>query len=134
MTATSMKAAGRTGANLSAARELDLVEMGKRIRRKREYLKMTRESLAEKIDVSTQFISDLERGRRGMTLGRLWCLSTTLDVTTDYLLTGQIDLADDGAGQRRLQEEILSLLSQCNTEQLEGIREIAHIYTHHVKG
>ena len=41
-------------------RSLDFQEMGRRIRAKREFLNMTREDLAEQIDVSSQFISDIE--------------------------------------------------------------------------
>lgn len=42
-------------------------EIGMRIRRHREFLDFTREELAEKADISTQFLADIETGRKSMT-------------------------------------------------------------------
>ena len=45
-------------------KELDLKEMGRRIRLRRELQQLSREQLAEKVDVTCQFIADLEYGNR----------------------------------------------------------------------
>ena len=46
--------------------QLDQVEMGERIRKYREMLNLTREQLAEQVDVSCKFIGDIECGAKGM--------------------------------------------------------------------
>ena len=63
-------------------------EIGKRVREIREYQKLSRERLAEKADISTQFLSDIELGRKSMTTTTLCSISTALMVSADYLLFG----------------------------------------------
>ncbi len=107
-------------------KELDLREMGKRIRAKREFLQITREQLAEKLGVSSQFISDVEYGHKGLSIKRLYMLCQVLDVSADYILVGKITQIDDEAS--RFREEIQAILTRCNKEQLKGMTEIARIY------
>ena len=45
-------------------RGLNLTEMARRVRERRENLKMSREELAERIDVSPQFVAEIEYGKR----------------------------------------------------------------------
>ncbi|MGM9568102.1 MAG: helix-turn-helix domain-containing protein [Clostridia bacterium] len=63
--------------------------IGKRVREIREYQKLSREHLAEKADISTQFLADIEMGRKSMTTSTLCNISAALMVTTDYLLFGR---------------------------------------------
>ena len=51
---------------------------------------MTQESLAEKADVTTQFVSYAESGKRAMRPENLLKIANALEVSTDYLLTGDI--------------------------------------------
>ena len=51
---------------------------------------LTQESLAEKSDVTTQFVSYAESGKRAMRPENLVKISTALGVSVDYLLTGDI--------------------------------------------
>lgn len=67
---------------------LDSKGMGERIRKRREELNISREQLAEELDVSSKFISDIEYGARGVSLKRLMILSVVLLVSTDYILFG----------------------------------------------
>ena len=46
------------------------IEIGEQIRAAREQARLTQEQLAEAIDVSVQFVSDLERGVVGVSLSR----------------------------------------------------------------
>ena len=52
-------------------KEINYKEMGARIRTQRELLGYTREKLAEKLDVSPKFCSDIELGVKGMSLNTL---------------------------------------------------------------
>lgn len=71
------------------------IEIGNRIRKQREYLKYTREELAEKLDVSAKYISDVEYGNRGMTTATLMKMSEVLRISTDYILLGREETTDN---------------------------------------
>lgn len=70
--------------------EVSLQEIGKRITARRKQLGLTQEALAEKADLTTQFVSYAESGKRAMRPENLLKLSAALGVSADYLLTGQI--------------------------------------------
>lgn len=70
--------------------EQGLLEVGQRIIERRKSLGLTQEALAEKADVTTQFVSYAESGKRAMRPENLLKLSVALGVSTDYLLTGEI--------------------------------------------
>lgn len=73
-----------------AENELFLKEVGKRIIERRKKLGLTQEALAEKGEVTTQFVSYAEAGKRAMRQENLLKISSALGVSTDYLLTGDI--------------------------------------------
>lgn len=72
-------------------KQLDLLQMGERIRQCRELKSMTREQLAERLDVSVKFLADIERGSKGMSLQNFYLLIQILDTSADYLLSGDIN-------------------------------------------
>ena len=63
-------------------RDPNRIEMGRRFREAREGRNWSRETLAERSDLSVSFIADLELGNTGTRLGRL------LEVSADYILFG----------------------------------------------
>ena len=64
------------------------VKIGARVRQAREQAKMTQERLAERLECSPQFVSDMERGVVGVSLGTLKRLCLTLGVSSDSILFG----------------------------------------------
>ena len=114
-------------------RKLDFTEMGKRIRARREFMKMNRETLAEKLDVSPQFIADIEYGNKGVSLKRLYLLCQVLDISADYILAGELMDEDGDEDLCRAREKVMSILCKCNAIQLDGIEKIASIYAEGVK-
>ena len=62
------------------------VEIGESVKAVREERGMTQEQLAERIDVSVQFVSDLERGVTGVSLATLKNICTVLGVSSDRIL------------------------------------------------
>lgn len=70
-------------------------EVGKRIRNLREYAHYTRETLAEKADISVQFLADIETGRKSMTIRTLRNLSRSLHVSADYIIFGNTSAEDN---------------------------------------
>ena len=67
-----------------------LQEMGQRIMARRKKLGLTQEALAEKADLTTQFVSYAEAGKRAMRPENLLKIAHALQVSADYLLTGEI--------------------------------------------
>lgn len=96
-------------------------EVGSRIRGMREYCHYTREVLAEKADISVQFLADIETGRKSMTVKTLKNIAQSLHVSTDYIVFGNMpETADDGSNlfllfdrlspnEKHYAEEILKL-------------------------
>ena len=70
--------------------ELYLKEMGQRTMERRKKLGLTQEALAEMSELTTQFVSYAESGKRGMRPENLMKVAAALGVSTDYLLTGDI--------------------------------------------
>ena len=68
---------------------MDWTSIGFRIRKQREYMGLTREQLAEMIEVTPKFCSDIELGVKGISVPTLCKLSKTLKISTDYILFGE---------------------------------------------
>ena len=68
-------------------------DVGMRIRILREKKNWSRERLAEYADISTQFLADIEAGKKNMTIHTLYKLASALGTSSDYLL---FDTANPG--------------------------------------
>ncbi|MDO4262130.1 MAG: helix-turn-helix transcriptional regulator [Eubacteriales bacterium] len=66
----------------------DRLEVGRRIREFRVGRHMTQAQLAESLDVSTNFISEIETGKKGISLDTLTRLCTQYQLSADYVLFG----------------------------------------------
>ncbi len=75
--------------------EVDLKDIGKRIHNRRKQLMLTQEQIAEKMNVSIQMVSNLERGNKAIRIDNLVNLSQILDISTDYILTGKATTEDN---------------------------------------
>lgn len=69
---------------------LNLEDVGKRIMNRRKKMGLTQEALAEQSDVTPQFVSYAESGKRAMRPENLIKISNALGVSVDYLLSGDI--------------------------------------------
>lgn len=70
------------------------VAIGARIRAARESARMTREAFAERVDISAQFLTDIERGRMGASVETILKICDALGTTTDTILRG-VDLDEE---------------------------------------
>lgn len=61
---------------------------GMRIRSVREYQKLSREKLAELANISTQFLADIENGKKGMTVVTLRKICCALHISSDSIIFG----------------------------------------------
>lgn len=97
-------------------KEIILQEIGKRILDRRKQLGLTQEALAEKAEVTTQFVSYAESGKRAMRPENLLKISEALCVSADYLLTG--DMIDKDS---LLLSEKLRMLTPKQLRLIEGL-------------
>lgn len=92
------------------------IEIGKRIRAEREKKGWSREAFAERLNMSSSFVYDLEHGKSGPSNETLIVLSDVLDVTTDTLLFGP--------GHNEDYTNITRHLKNLPPEKLELVEEI----------
>ena len=97
-------------------KEIILQEIGKRILDRRKQRGLTQEALAEKAEVTTQFVSYAESGKRAMRPENLLKISEALGVSADYLLTG--DMIDKDS---LLLSEKLRMLTPKQLRLIEGL-------------
>lgn len=62
------------------------VILGERVKLGRKAYNLTREKLAELVDVSPRFLAEVEAGKTGVSLQTLKNISLALSTSTDYLL------------------------------------------------
>lgn len=101
------------------------IQIGEQVRTAREQAKLTQEALAEKIEVSPQYVSDLERGVVGIALPTLKKLCCVLGVASDQILFGT-----------QAQDRGVILSNACNTlndAQFSLLLEIVNCYVKAVK-
>jgi len=95
-------------------------EIGQRIRERREVIGYSREKLAEKLDVSAKFCSDIELGTRGMSLETLSKLVSVLGMTSDYILFGEKEESSvDG---------LIEIFKNCPKEKVAYAEELLKLF------
>ena len=77
------------------------IQIGEQIRLAREQAKLTQEQFAERIEVSPQYISDLERGVVGISIPTLKRACIILGVSSDQLLFGTVSRDRNNAIEKR---------------------------------
>lgn len=92
----------------------------KNIKETRKALKMTQEQLAEQIDVSTVFISQIENGSRKPSLETIYKISIALKIKIDTLINN--DTADENI---RDIEKLIELLSRCFPSERDFVTDIS---------
>ncbi|MGV1047210.1 MAG: helix-turn-helix domain-containing protein [Solirubrobacterales bacterium] len=60
--------------------------LGEAVRELREARDLTQESLADRAEMSTNYVGDAERGERNISVRALWLLADGLDVPASTLL------------------------------------------------
>ena len=101
-------------------------EIGKRIREEREAFGLTREKFAELLDLSTNFVGQIERGEKKMSLETLVSISDCLHVPLDYIIKGTLE---SQIKTSRLQR----LISKCSQEEIWLITDMINSMIPHFK-
>lgn len=92
--------------------------IGNRIREKRKLLNLSREKFAEMIDLSPQFLAEIELGKKGMSSITLLKICNGLCVSADYILTG------NSGGDSSTIENMLSTLNEQQINQAEDLLRV----------
>lgn len=67
----------------------DPKESGRRIQTMRNSMGLTQEQLAERLNIATSTLGNIERGSKGISMDLAVEISIVLDVSLDYLVLGR---------------------------------------------
>ena len=95
------------------------IDIGRRIRFLREANNLTRESLAEMADISTKFLYEIEMGKKGFTVETLFKLAKSLDVSCDYILSGN--------EIKKIPEKMVDVLECFSPGQMGRVQDILRV-------
>ncbi|MGN0160128.1 MAG: helix-turn-helix domain-containing protein [Lachnospiraceae bacterium] len=95
---------------------MDKIVVGKRVRYLRKVNHLTREMLADRIEVTPKFLYEIEIGKKGFSAEILAKMATVLSVSSDYILFGTQD-------SKHL-DPLYSVLEQFNKEQINVLTNI----------
>ncbi len=100
---------------------MDKSIVGKRVRKQREYLGLSREQFAEKIDISWRFLAEIENGTKGMSAETLYKICSAFDISADHLLLGRENLSE-------AKTPCVALLSQIPPSCMSYLEDILKAY------
>lgn len=90
----------------------DMQQIGNRIRLVRKGQRMSQNELSERVGISSNYLSEIERGRRTPSSQILFYISDALNVSTDYLLKGTDCIAHGGFNLQRTNPQVYQLFEQ----------------------
>lgn len=96
------------------------IHIGERIRELREIQHYTREVFAEKVDISSKFLYEIETGKKGFSADTLCRIAQALSVSCDYIMFGEDD-------NHRGSEKIVCVLETLKPTQVSRIQDILQI-------
>ena len=93
--------------------DIDLKEIGRRVKKERNKKHMTQPQLAKAAGLSVSFLSNIESGRQSMNLRALIAITNVLDVSADSLIR------DIPGGACKTAQEIELELASCTPKEQE---------------
>ena len=97
----------------------NLIEMGSRISTRRKHLGISQNKLAERVGISNNHMSNIERGNEKPSFDVLIEICNELQVTPDYLLMGTMH-------PKGVPQNIIDSLSLCSNEDIALLETIVH--------
>ena len=99
--------------------EINYKLVGQRMQQLRKANNITQEQIADSLNTTVAFISNIENNRTKMNLRVLTYYASVLNVSVDYLL--HAGMTDSDHSSDDLDTEILHLLRQCDSRTKEKI-------------
>ena len=97
--------------------------LGIRIKEARKQCNMTQEVLAEKADIGTVYLGEIERGLKMPSLNVLIQIIEALNVSADYLLRFEVS-----SGKEYVFDELTTKLEKLSPKQRKTISDIIDAY------
>jgi transcriptional regulator with XRE-family HTH domain len=99
-------------------------KVGEKIRAERENLGLSREALAEKLNISSTYIGQIERGERKVRTENLYKISRFFHLSLDNILRfDEIKETPSGNNEQEI-NKIVDLLKRLNKYELAAIRSV----------
>ena len=92
--------------------EINYVDIGARIRKRRLEKRISQEQLAEMVDLSVTHMSGIENGKTKFSFKTIVRIANVLELSMDALLCGSLV-----QGKVAMQNEFAELLAQCTPEE-----------------
>jgi transcriptional regulator with XRE-family HTH domain len=105
---------------------IDYYAIGQRIKKIRKQKRLTQEKLAEALEVSTVYISQVENAKTKLNLEMLVNIANILEIDPGYLLAGVSCKMQD-----YLEPELFLLLQKCPPKKRRLIFEMAKLIAKH---
>lgn len=102
---------------------MDKVELGAKIREVRKECGYTQEKLAEKADIGTMYLGEIERGEKMPSLKIFIQLIESMNVSADYILRNELS-----SGKEYVFDEITKKLDKLTPKQRKAARDILDAY------
>jgi transcriptional regulator with XRE-family HTH domain len=97
--------------------------LGKRIKEARKRSKLTQENLAEKVNISTVYLGEIERGNKMPSIPVFIAIAEALGVSCDFLLRDSVD-----TGAVFINNEITEKLNSLSVKQRKAVLDIINAY------
>ncbi|MBO6113052.1 MAG: helix-turn-helix transcriptional regulator [Lachnospiraceae bacterium] len=95
------------------------LRLGRSLKEIREEKHLSQDDLARLLNCTPQYISDVERGRYGLSLKKLMLFCKECEISCDTLIYGRPGVYPENDERRR----IMDLLDRLNEDQLSAVRE-----------
>ena len=102
--------------------------LGPRIREARKTKSITQEQLAEKIGVTSVYISEIERGNKMPSIPVLISIVEALDISADYLLRDNIS-----SGKPYIYNEFTEKLDKLTPKQRKAALDLLDVFIKNLK-
>lgn len=98
-----------------------LIEIGQRLRQRRQELGLTREKMSELADIGTDYYGQLEVGTSQMSIDTLIKLSRSMHLSMEYILFGEGEKPGDPSA-------MIDLLQRCTPRELKLAEEVLKLF------
>lgn len=96
--------------------DLDFIEIGQKIKERRQLLDLTQEFVANELNVNPSHISNIECGRANPSLTALVKIANILKCSVDYFIGGEYTFDTDKDKEKTLDGSIMEKLRYFDTD------------------
>ncbi len=104
---------------------LNFIKIGEKIKKRRKYLGITQEFIANELEVNPSHISNIECGRANPSLTILIKIANTLQCSVDYFILHEYNFTYDKSTE--VEDKIIKSLNYCDEDTKHKILKIIKI-------